>query len=74
MSSYRSTAVKPMDPLGTGVPFRVDLVGCARCHGPGHHGLDFVRLRRPVEEDGWTHWATCPNTGEPILLRIEVTE
>lgn len=78
-SLRRSTHVKPMDPFGTGVPLRVDLVGCARCHGPGHHGLDFVKLRRPIEAQGCededlTHWALCPNTGEPILLGIRVTE
>lgn len=51
-----------------------DLVGCARCHGDGHERLTFRKLTRPVEaEPGiraytFTHWATCPATGEPILM------
>lgn len=55
---------------------RLNIVGCSRCHGDGHSGLVFEPLRYPVEiKDGpLTHWATCPETGEPILLRIENVE
>ena len=53
-------------------PVIKDLVGCARCHGEGHRGLFFYELKHPVEtpegEIFATHWARCPQTGEPILL------
>jgi hypothetical protein len=47
-----------------------DLVGCARCLGDGHDGLEFRRLTHPIILNGGieaTRWATCPTTGEPIL-------
>lgn len=56
-------------------PVRVmDIVGCARCRADGHKQLEFHRFTRPVEvagsgESPYTHWAICPTTGEPILLR-----
>jgi hypothetical protein len=59
--------------VSTSEPDRVlDIVGCARCHGDGHTELVFRRLAHPVEssEVPLTHWATCPTTGEPILLAI----
>lgn len=57
------------------------LEGCARCHGHGHDDLTFQPLTHPVEyEDEMygptivgTHWAICPTTGEPILLRMVAT-
>ncbi len=56
-------------------PVTVDLVGCARCRGDGHPGLEFLPLAYPVELEGdepdLTHWAPCPTNGEPILLRVE---
>lgn len=46
-----------------------DLVGCARCDGDGHPNLTFKKFKLPAgENDEWTHWATCPTTGEPILM------
>lgn len=49
----------------------LNITGCARCHGDGHKGLVFERLLHPVEVDPpLTHWATCPTTGEPILMAI----
>lgn len=45
---------------------------CARCGGD-HYDLECNPFIRPVNDnDGmvWTHWATCPRTGEPILLVI----
>lgn len=49
---------------------------CARCEG-AHGSLEFRKLRRPVVLDfrplsqavpeyGW--WASCPSTGEPVLM------
>jgi hypothetical protein len=53
----------------------VDVKGCARCHGDGHPGLVFRPLTYPVDVADdvapLTHWALCPTTVEPILLRIE---
>ena len=42
--------------------------GCARC-GKDHE-VQFKRLQRMMEVSGHTHWAPCPNTGEPILMKI----
>lgn len=50
----------------------LDIVGCARCHGGGHDGLEFRRLTHPLDagEYHFTHWAMCPLILEPILLTI----
>ena len=40
---------------------------CARC-GKDHVGLSFYKFAKPAGRD--THWAPCPETGEPILLRV----
>lgn len=40
---------------------------CARC-GDDHADLAFRKLARPSGES--THWAPCPKTEEPILLRV----
>lgn len=53
---------------------------CARCGGH-HEGLTLRKLENPVQikcpNDGWTvadtHWAPCPETGEPLLARWEET-
>lgn len=53
------------------------LNGCARCHGDGHGNLTFTQLTHPVDVgDGapLTHWALCPATLEPILMRYQVME
>jgi 2'-5' RNA ligase len=47
-----------------------DIGSCARC-GDDHTGLRFALLGRPVSQaDGsaFTHWAPCPNTGQPIMM------
>lgn len=47
-----------------------DVRWCARCGGD-HPNLTFERLDRHVDGDPpMTHWASCPATGEPILMRI----
>jgi hypothetical protein len=50
--------------------YEIDTVGCARCEGEGHTGIVFVPLALPFECDSWrfTHWASCPTNGEPILM------
>lgn len=48
------------------------LVCCARC-GQDHERLRFFQFQRPVvDNDGtvWSHWATCPTYGEPVLLKV----
>lgn len=53
-----------------------DLDGCARC-GLNHTGLVWVPFSRPpTGPDGvvWTHWAICPVSGDPILMRREPDE
>ena len=58
-------------------PNQIEVVGCARCGGA--HTLNFQRFDRPIVTSGnrlvGTHWALCPATGAPILMRqIETTE
>lgn len=45
-----------------------DVVCCARC-SRDHLGLAFLMFKNPPPNH--THWATCPETDEPILMRIE---
>lgn len=41
---------------------------CARCGED--HKVQFRKLRRMMEVSGHTHWAPCPNTSEPILMKV----
>ena len=43
------------------------IVNCARC-GKTHESLSFAKLHKPILE--FTHWQSCPQTGEPILMKI----
>jgi hypothetical protein len=46
--------------------------GCARCTG-SHDDVKFYRFQRPVpDSDGtvWDWWGICPETKEPILMRM----
>ena len=52
------------------IAFHIDVGRCARCGQD--HKLPFHRFENPPEY--CTHWAICPNTFEPVLLRIEPTE
>jgi len=45
----------------------LDVRRCARCHGD-HPGLVFSLLRNPPQEFGY--YATCPTSGQPILLAV----
>lgn len=50
-----------------------DVTSCARCH-EDHPGLTFRPFANPISLPSTaplTHWAICPGTGEPIVLRIE---
>ena len=58
----------------------INVSKCARCSGT-HSGVDFKLLSRPISfltEDGkshdYTHWAPCPENGEPMLLQISLTK
>jgi len=45
----------------------IDVVKCARCGGD-HGKLAFYKLTRAAKDFQW--WSLCPNTGEPILMRV----
>lgn len=53
--------------------FKTSVKSCARC-GHDHNEVEFQALRAPITADSgdaeWTHWAPCPVTGEPILLKF----
>lgn len=51
-------------------PFRVMVLKCHRCNG--NHFVRFRPFKRqpPPDVKTYTHWAKCPNSGEPILSRI----
>lgn len=50
---------------------RSDIQGCTRCGGD-HEGLDWTPFARPIIRglSTFTHWATCPGTGDPIMLVV----
>jgi hypothetical protein len=48
-------------------PFRTDVKNCARCGG-NHDQLLFCKFQQAPPDH--THWASCPATDEPILLKI----
>ncbi len=41
--------------------------GCVRCGG-NHKPLNAKRFRKPHK--GYTFWATCPSTKDPILVKV----
>lgn len=43
------------------------LNNCPRCGGT-HQAIEADRLTNPVLGE-WTHWGTCPTTGQPVLFR-----
>lgn len=51
---------------------KVNIIRCARCGSD--HSVEMAPFRnQPIIENDqteWTHWGTCPETGEPILMRI----
>ena len=52
----------------------IDVVGCARC-GELHDDLEVRTFKTPVAPAElapfeWTQWATCPVTGDPILIGV----
>jgi hypothetical protein len=51
-----------------GVELR-NVVGCARC-GKDHKKIVAHPFARPPS-GAWTHFAPCPETGEPVLVRVE---
>jgi hypothetical protein len=48
-----------------------NVTGCSRC-GEYHKQLVFKKFTNPIDDTNgkWTHWATCPTTGDPVLMRI----
>lgn len=54
-------------------PVKTLFVGpCPRCSGR-HIALPFTRLRSAIRgNDGqveYTHWSSCPETGEPVFIK-----
>ena len=48
----------------------VDVKNCARC-GQNHDKMSFLKFIGPPQEAHYTHYCICPQTLEPILMRIE---
>ena len=49
------------------------ITGCARC-GENHSSLQFKTLQRPMvitPQIVYSLWGLCPNTSEPIMMRVE---
>ena len=44
-----------------------EILSCERCGGD-HPEIVFVELE--CHADTWDHWALCPETGEPLTLRL----
>lgn len=44
-----------------------EVVDCARCKGT-HGETWFAPLNIPI--GNYTHWATCPALGQPMLMRV----
>lgn len=58
----------PQDaPVASDVAFRTDVVNCARCLMV-HQDLPFYALANNPEHT--THWAMCPDSGQPILAKL----
>lgn len=55
------------------VPIQTDIYNCSRCRG-NHEKMSFEPLKGdPIDgvEGNYTHWAKCPVTEQPIVLRVE---
>lgn len=55
-------------PDGTG-GVTTTICNCARCHDI-HKDLTFEPLKGEPVGNGYTHWALCPVTKQPIVLQI----
>lgn len=55
-----------------------EIVGCARCDGNHEHlaARAMARPFAPAEAGGlvWTHWASCPTNGDPVLVMATANE
>lgn len=50
---------------------KISIERCARC-GRNHKWLSIRKFRRPPPDA--TYFAICPNTKEPILVKVEVSK
>lgn len=50
----------------------VDITNCARC-GEDHAAVERHEFTQPMNimGVGFTHWASCPKNGEPIIIFLE---
>jgi len=50
----------------------ISIKHCARCN-QDHDNLLYHKFAQPIQDDDsvlmWEYWATCPITGDPILIR-----
>ena len=53
--------------LEGGMRIATSVFSCQRC-GHNHTEVEFSPLTNPRDE--WTHWAFCPVTLQPILMRV----
>lgn len=52
------------------IKFYTAVKNCARC-SQDHTQIEFKRFKfNPIDE--FEFWGSCPTTGEPILLKIEI--
>ena len=51
------------------VVFDMGLSACARCGGIHTEPLDWHKFVRPFLST-YKYWATCPTTGDPILMYV----
>jgi len=52
---------------------KVGITMCPRCKGA--HVLPTKKFTSPlIDANGimWTHWSTCPTTGDPILIQFHI--
>lgn len=66
--------MKPRTVAST-APETIDIENCSHCGKP-HRQLKLKAFARPQTDSTgaiWTHWGTCPNTGDPILAKEKVT-
>lgn len=61
--------------ISRGETFTTDQEGCARCGADRHTDLLYTAFTRPIDLGDLgtaTHYAVCPENGEPILLVVKV--
>jgi hypothetical protein len=50
--------------------YTIDIERCVRCNG-SHKNLHFKAFTNTNVKAEHTHWAMCPNCGQPIVMKIK---